>query len=106
MTPVHPQVTPPAAETTRTAPSSPRLVPGELTAIIEREDDGFVALCPEVDVASQGSTVQEARTNLQEALELFFETASDSEIERRLSSEVYVTRISVSVDAPRSTAAS
>ena len=107
MTPDYPQVTPPAAETTTTAPSSsPHLVPAELTAIIEREDDGFVALCPEVDVASQGSTVQEARSNLREALELFFETAPESEVARRLCSEVYVTRIQVSVDAPRSTAAS
>ena len=48
----------------------------ELTAIIESEGDGYVALCPEVDVASQGETVTEARANLQEALELFFETAS------------------------------
>ena len=48
----------------------------QLTAIIEREDDGYVALCPEVDVASQGKTVDEARENLKEALELFFETAS------------------------------
>jgi len=57
-----------------------------LTAVIERDGDGFVALCPEVDVASQGSTVQEARANLAEALELFFETASESEIMRRLRS--------------------
>jgi predicted RNase H-like HicB family nuclease len=55
-----------------------------LTAIIEREGDGFVALCPEVDVASQGDTVDEARRNLQEALELFFETASPEEIKERL----------------------
>ena len=55
----------------------------KLTAIIEREDDGFVALCPEIDVASQGSTVDEARKNLQEALELFFETASPEEIKDR-----------------------
>ena len=41
-----------------------------LTAIIEREDDGFVALCPEVDVASQGSSIEEARANLIEALTL------------------------------------
>ena len=64
-----------------------------------------MALCPEVDVASQGSTVQEARTNLQEALELFFETASESEIARRLRSEVYVTRVQVSVPTPQPTAA-
>ena len=44
-----------------------------LTAIIEREDDGYVALCPEVDVVSQGDTVSEARANLEEALTLFFE---------------------------------
>jgi predicted RNase H-like HicB family nuclease len=42
------------------------------TAIIEREGDGFVSLCPELDIASQGETVEEARRNLAEALELFF----------------------------------
>lgn len=69
----------------------------ELTAIIESEGDGYVALCPEVDVASQGETVTEARANLQEALELFLETASETEIEQRYRSEVYVTRIEVAV---------
>ena len=68
-----------------------------LTAIIEREEDGYVALCPELDIASQGSTVAEARSNLQEALELFFETASASEIQHRLHSEVYVTQVEVAV---------
>ena len=52
-----------------------------LTAIVEREGDGYVALCPEVDVASQGDSVTEARRNLEEALTLFFETASREEIE-------------------------
>ena len=56
----------------------------QLTAIIEREGDGYVALCPEVDIASQGGTVSEARGNLKEALELFMETASDTEIKQRL----------------------
>lgn len=55
-----------------------------VTAIIEREQDAFVALCPEFDIVSQGASVEEARANLQEALELFFETASGSEISRRL----------------------
>jgi len=68
-----------------------------LTAIIEREDDGFVALCPELDVASQGRTVDEARKNLQEALELFFETASPEEIKDRLHNEVYITQVEVAV---------
>ena len=56
-----------------------------LTAIVEREADGYVALCPEVDVASQGDTVAEARANLKEALTLFFETAPAEEIDRRVS---------------------
>ena len=68
-----------------------------LTAIIEREDDGYVALCPDVDVASQGDTVTKARENLEEALVLFFETASAAEIADRLRAEVYVTRVEVAV---------
>lgn len=68
-----------------------------LTAIVEREGDGYVALCPQVDVASQGSTVDEARENLAEALTLFFETASASEIDQRLRGEIYVTQIEVAV---------
>ena len=69
----------------------------QLTAIIEREEDGYVALCPELDIASQGASVDEARDNLKEALELFFETASPAEVEERLCDEVYVTRIEVAV---------
>lgn len=67
------------------------------TAIIEAEDDGFVALCPELDVASQGATVSEARANLTDAIELFLETASPAEVERPLAAEVYVTQIEVAV---------
>jgi predicted RNase H-like HicB family nuclease len=55
----------------------------KLTAIIEREGDGYVALCPELDIASQGETIEAARNNLVEALELFFETADPSEIQER-----------------------
>jgi predicted RNase H-like HicB family nuclease len=69
----------------------------QLTAVIEREDDGYVALCPELDIASQGNTVEEAKGNLAEALELFFECASPEEIGDRLKDEVYVTRIEVAV---------
>ena len=68
-----------------------------LTAVIEREGDGFVALCPEFDVASQGATVEEARRNLQEAVELLLETADQAEITARLRREVYVTQLGVSV---------
>ncbi len=69
----------------------------QLTAIIEREDEGYVALCPELDIASQGQTVEAARNNLVEALELFFESADPSEVARRLHSEVFVTRVEVAV---------
>ena len=69
----------------------------KLTAIIEREGNGFVALCPELDVASQGNTIEEAKKNLQEALELFFETASPEEVKTRLHDEVYVTQVEVAV---------
>jgi predicted RNase H-like HicB family nuclease len=68
-----------------------------MTAIIEREGDGFVALCPELDIASEGSTIEEARANLVEALTLFFETASSSEVAERLHSEVFVTQVEVPV---------
>jgi len=68
-----------------------------LTAIIEREGDGYVTLCPEVDVASQGDTIDEAKNNLREALELFFETASPEEIRERLHDEVYVTQVELAV---------
>lgn len=69
----------------------------QLTAIIEREGDGYISLCPEVDIASQGDSIEEARTNLREALELFFETASPEEIRQRLHEEVYVTHVEVAV---------
>ena len=69
----------------------------QLTAIIEREGDGYVALCPELDIASQGDSVPEARENLKEALELFFETASETEIDRRLREEIYITQVEVAV---------
>lgn len=65
----------------------------QLTAIIQREDDGFVALCPELDIASQGDTVESARDNLREALELFFECASPAEVQGRLVGEVFFTQV-------------
>jgi predicted RNase H-like HicB family nuclease len=67
------------------------------TAIIEREGDGYVALCPELDIASQGDTINEAKDNLQEAIELFFEVASGEEILERLNDEVYITKVGIAV---------
>jgi predicted RNase H-like HicB family nuclease len=69
----------------------------QFTGIIEREGNGYIALCPELDIASQGPTVEEARRNLVEAIELFFETADPSEVQHRLHSEVFVTRLEVAV---------
>ena len=66
------------------------------TAMIYRENDGYVSLCPELDVASQGDSVEEASANLREAVELFIESADASEIEGRLRREVYVTALEVS----------
>ena len=68
-----------------------------LTAIIEREGNGYVSLCPELDIASQGDTIEEARENLHEALTLFFECAPPDEIDARLHGEVYVTQLEVGV---------
>lgn len=67
----------------------------KLTAIIEREEEGYVALCPELDIASQGDSIEEAKDNLKEALELFFETASPAEIGQRLHDEIYITHLEI-----------
>ena len=69
----------------------------QLTAIIEREDDMYVASCPELDVVSQGSSVEQAKSNLKEAVELFLESASETEIAGRLHSEIFITRIDVAI---------
>ncbi len=68
-----------------------------LSAIIERDGDWFVAVCPEIDVASQGMSVEEARANLTEAVELWFETATPQEIEEQFKGEIYVTSFEVSI---------
>jgi predicted RNase H-like HicB family nuclease len=63
----------------------------QFTAIIEREVDGYVSLCPELDIASQGDTIEADRENLREALGLFFENASLVEIQTRLDAELHST---------------
>ena len=69
----------------------------QFTAVIERDEDWYVALCPELDIASQGRSVEEARRNLIEAIELFLEVASPSEIQERTRAEVFVTQVGVAV---------
>jgi predicted RNase H-like HicB family nuclease len=63
------------------------------TALIEREGDGYVALCPEFDVASQGNTIEEAKVNLLEAVELFLECAAPDEVARRHHPEILISRL-------------
>lgn len=69
----------------------------KITAIIEREGNGYVALCPELDIASQGDSIEQARDNLKEAIELFFECASHEEIRQRFHEEVFVTQVEVTL---------
>ena len=58
------------------------------TAIIERDGDMYVALCPEIDIASQGTTIEDAKANRKEAVELFLECADPDEIRRRTRSDL------------------
>lgn len=67
----------------------------KLTAIIEAEGDSYVSLCPELDIASQEDSIEQARDNLREALELFFESASPEEVKQRLHGDVYVTQVEI-----------
>jgi predicted RNase H-like HicB family nuclease len=69
----------------------------KFTAIIEREADVYVSLCPELDIASQGDTIEEAKANLTEAIELFLESADESETKRRLRTEIFITQLEVAV---------
>ena len=69
----------------------------QLTCIIEKEGDSYISLCPQIDIASQGNSIEEARKNLVEAIELFFEMASPNEILARVYSEIYVTQIGVAI---------
>jgi predicted RNase H-like HicB family nuclease len=64
--------------------------------MIYRENGGYVALCPELDVASQGDSIEEASTNLREAVELFLEAADPSEVASRMHGEVFIASLEVS----------
>ncbi len=66
-----------------------------LTAVIEKENDWFVATCPELGVASQGRTIEEAESMIREAVELLLEEADEAEIQRRLNRGVKVTQLNL-----------
>jgi predicted RNase H-like HicB family nuclease len=55
-----------------------------LTAIIHREDDWYVAECPEVGTVSQGKTIEDAIANIQEATGLYLEEFPLKEVPRSL----------------------
>jgi predicted RNase H-like HicB family nuclease len=63
-----------------------------LTGVLEKEGDGYCSYCPQLGVASQGETVEQALANLKEAVELFLECASSDEVEERYRPEVFVTQ--------------
>jgi predicted RNase H-like HicB family nuclease len=67
----------------------------QLTAIIHKEDDAYVSFCPELDIASQGSNIEEAKGNLKEAVELFIECASEEEVKQRYYSETYISSMDI-----------
>ena len=69
----------------------------QFTAIIEKEDDVFVALCPELDIASQGGSIVEAKSNLSEAVSLFLSYASKDEVSRKVHNETYITQFEVAI---------
>jgi predicted RNase H-like HicB family nuclease len=56
----------------------------QFTAVIEKEGDGYVSLCPELDIGSQGNSIEEASVNLKEAVDLFLEVSSTNELTHRL----------------------
>ena len=68
-----------------------------LTAVVQREGDGWVALCPELDVASQGDSIEQAKANLKEAVELFLQSADPAEIDQRLHGETYLSQLEIDV---------
>jgi predicted RNase H-like HicB family nuclease len=54
------------------------------TAVVHKEDDLYVAECPEVGTASQGETIEEAVRNLQEATEVYLEEFPMEQVSRPL----------------------
>lgn len=62
----------------------------ELSAVVWREEGIYVALCPELDVASQGKNVEESLANLKEALELYLE---DEDVEKPSEAEAPIVTI-------------
>ena len=69
-----------------------------LTAVIEKDEDGYYAYCPDLaGCQSQGDTLEEAQHNIREAIELYLETLSPDERHRLLAREVMTMMVEVQV---------
>lgn len=73
-----------------------------LSAVVHKEGDWYVSLCPELDIASQGKTIEDAVKNLREAVELYLE---DEDVNLP-DSEPFITTFEVSYDKAPSTISS
>lgn len=72
------------------------LMTGKVSVVIEQDEHGFYAWCPELrGCQSQGSTVEETLSNIREAVELYLETLTEEERSTALSQEILTTSIEV-----------
>jgi predicted RNase H-like HicB family nuclease len=62
-----------------------------------KENSYYIAENSEFDIASQGKTLEEAKSNLREAIELFLEYASKNEIDERLNKETQFSEMEISI---------
>lgn len=73
-------------------------MPYKLNIIIEEDEDGFYAYCPELKgCQSQGDSLEEVKENIHEAVELYIETLSDTEKQQLLEKKVTTMTLEVSV---------
>ena len=72
------------------------LITREVSAVIEQDENGCYAWCPELKgCQSQGQTVEETLANIREAIELFLETMTEDERSAALSQEILTTAVEV-----------
>ena len=70
----------------------------KISVIIEKDENGFFAYCPELEgCRTQGNTFEEVIANMKEASELYLETLSEEERRERLSQEILTTSVEVNV---------
>lgn len=70
----------------------------KVSVVIEKDDDGYYAYCPELEgCQSQGDTLEDVMANIKEAADLYIETLSEDEIRQRLSRSILTTSIEVRV---------